>query len=224
MADVYLSTPEGDPIRPYVPPTGGTNTAYPFTGTRTGGAGYTPPIIMDAPAADPTTQDVQSAAEGVGDIEAPDTIDFLGERFRIADNVSLMPLLAFANASKRGLDTDDMEGLAAMYALIRSVVHRPPLIGDDGKRQRDDATGHLLRDESEWQRFETLAMDECADGEDIMEAVNQALAVISARPPKRRGTSSATSPRTSERSRASSSSPGTRPGPDGMTPVAELGR
>jgi len=171
-----------------------------------------------------TTQTVQRQAEGVGEPQAPDTIEFMGERFRVAENVGPMALAKFANAAKRGVDSDDMEGLASMYAVIRSVIHRPPLFGDDGKRLRDDATGKPLYDEREWQRFEELAIDENADDEALMGAVQNAIEVISARPTQRRANSSGTSPTTSENSRASSSSPGTNPAADGMTHVGLLGR
>jgi hypothetical protein len=172
----------------------------------------------------PTTQDVQAQAEGVGDDAQPGTIEFLGERFRVAENVGPMALAKFSNAARKGLESDDQEGLASMYLVIRSIIHRPPLFGEDGKRLRDDATGKPLRDESEWLRFEELAIDENASDEDLMGAVQDAIEVISARPTQRRANSSGTSPTTSENSRGSSSSRATNPAADGMTPVAQLGR
>ena len=132
-----------------------------------------------------------------------------------------MPLLAFANASKKGLDSDDMEGMAAMYGLIRSVIHRPVLRGDDGKPQRDEA-GKVLCDESEWNRFVAHAEDLQAEGDELMEAVGAAMSVISARPRKRREISSGGSPRTSPKSKAGSSSRDTRL--EGLVSVADLGR
>lgn len=170
----------------------------------------------------PTTQTVQHQAEGV-EIAGPDYIEFMGEKFRLAEHVSIMPLAAFAESARRGMDTADMAGLAAMYRVIRSVIHRPPLVGADGARVIDPVTGRPARDESEWHRFEDIADNECEDPDDLMAVVDQAMEVIAARPPKRRATSSATSPATSQRSRASSSSPATRPGMDGMTPVGQLG-
>lgn len=169
---------------------------------------------------EPTTQTTQAAVEGIAN---GDTVEFLGETFRLADNVNFMALLKFAKAGKTGLDSADMDGMAAMYDLIRSVIHRPILLDADGRRQRDEH-GRLLRDDSEWVRFENLADDEEADGEQVMAVVNQAMEKIAARPQQRRGDSSASSPPTSANSKASSSSPAMPPELAGMTPVADLVR
>jgi len=171
---------------------------------------------------EPTSHSVQAAAEGVVHDDG-DYVAFLGEKFRLADNVSMMPMLAYANASNQGLDSDDMKGLAAMYSLIRSVVHRPPLVDEHGNRQTDPETGRRLYDESEWQRFSQLAEDELADGEDLMGFVGDAMEVMSARPRKRREVSSDGSPRTLEKSKPVSSSRAI-PQADGLVPVSELGR
>lgn len=165
------------------------------------------------------THEIQSAAEGV--TVDFDVAEFYGQKFRLAERVSMMPLLAFGNAAKQGLDTDDMAGMAAMYRMIRSVIHRPAVIGPDGQPQRDESTGEIVRDESEWNRFERVADDELAEGEELMSFVNQAMEVMAARPTKRRSISADTSPPTSERSRGDSSSRG-NPALLGMTRVADL--
>lgn len=166
-----------------------------------------------------TTQTVQAAAEGVVEI---DYVEFMGEKFQLAERVSIMPLMAYAIAADAGGDTDDMKGLAAMYRLIRSVIHRPPLIDEHGNRVRD-SDGKPLRDESEWSRFEQLADDEMAEGEDLMGVVKQAMEIMSARPSRRREVSSASSPQTSPTSKPDSSLPAIHPQADGLTPVASLG-
>lgn len=170
----------------------------------------------------PTTHAAQAAAEGVV-IDDGDYLEFFDEKFRLADRVGIAPLVKFGNAANRGLDSDDMEGLAAMYSLIRSVIHRPPLLDDDGKQQVDE-NGKKLRDEREWHRFMDLAEDEAAEGEEVMDFVNRAMEVMAARPRKPREISSGGSRRTSESSRDVSSWPATIPGADGLIPVSALGR
>jgi len=184
----------------------------------------TPLYNRNAPA-EITTQDVQAGGEGVVETQAG-TIEFLGKRFRLSESIGLMPLLMFANSAKAGVDSDDMEGMAAMYALIRDTV-------DQTRVQETDGDGKLVFDAdgdpvwagpSDWQRFERHCVDEKADGEDLMGFIKDAMGVISARPRKRRGTSPKSSPRTSEASRESSSSPDTAPPPDGLVPIGQLGR
>lgn len=174
----------------------------------------------------PTTHDVQAQAEGVVMDDDPNRIEFLGEKFGLAEAIGLMPMMAFANASKQGADSDDMAGLAAMYALIRDVIdqRRPPKLDPDTGLQSIDANGDPEWDgPSEWMRFEQHAIAEQADGEELMEFVGRAMAVVAARPRKRRERSSASSPRILESSKASSPLPGMPPGADGLVRVADLG-
>lgn len=178
-------------------------------------------VVPEAP--EPTTGDAQAATEGVVLEDGADYLEFFGEKFRLADKVGLAPMIRFGHAANRGLDSDDMEGLAAMYSLIRSVIHRPPLLDDDGRPMRDE-NGRKLRDEAEWQRFMDLADDELADGDDIMGFVNKAMEVMAARPTKPREISSGGSRTTSPSSRAGLSSPVMPPEADGLTRVADLGR
>ncbi len=210
MADLAYGQPAVEPL-----------TSAPFTPAPP--AGFQPRVVT----AEPSPPDVQRAVEGVP--EGGDRIEFIEQWFRIADDVGTMPMLAFAAASKKGLDVEDMEGMAAMYAMIRDVIHRPPLMDTDpesenfGKRAVDPLTGKPAYDESEWQRFEQHAVDVKATGEELFAFVGDVMAIIAARPPQQRAASSRYSPRTSPNLKASSSSPGTR-APDGMTPVSELGR
>lgn len=175
------------------------------------------------------TQSVQAAAEGVVlDEDDPSMVEFMGKKFRLAETVGLMPLMRFANASKKGLDSDDMEGLAALYAVIRDTVDqtRPPKMDPaTGRQSIDPISGEgEWAGPSQWMLFEEHAMETKAEGEDLMDFVNRAMAVIAARPRKRREISSGGSPRTSEKSKAASSSPGMPPGAEELVPVASLGR
>ncbi len=187
---------------------------------------------------EPETQQVQAEAEGV---RAPAEIEFMGERFKLADNIPIGPLMRFAlDTQDAGLDTNDMPALASMYKVIRSCVHRPVLMEPDmlpvegtdelipnpkvGQKMRDPDTGRVMRDEREWKRFEALAEDEDATIEDYNDFMGKAMEAIAARPQTRRGNSSATSPATSEKSRGTSSLPGIPADVAGLVPVADLAR
>lgn len=98
----------------------------------------------------------------------PDTFDFCGQEFRVADEVGAMPLLRFAAAADSGLDTEDMAGLVAMMEMVRDCIHP------------DD-----------WPRFQKVATEEKAGGELLMEVCQGLYAHIAARPTVRPADSSA---------------------------------
>jgi hypothetical protein len=127
-----------------------------------------------------TAHEMQALSEGV--VVDPQRLEFLGEQFRLGESVGLMPLMKFAHAANSGLDSDDMAGLAALYSLVRDTIHP------------DD-----------WERFERLAIDKHAEGEEIMAFVGKAIEAISARPTRRRSVSSDGSSSTSPSSTESSS-------------------
>lgn len=202
------------------------------------------PVTAPAPVEDNhspavTTQQVQGAAEytSVGDVQGGDTYVPFGpviklqtdqsgvevdpgytyawteggarRTFRIAPSIGLMPLLRFAHAAKAGMDTDDLEGMAALYDMIQDCVHP------------DD-----------WDAFQSYSIMTKAEDEDLMEFVSAAMEIISARPRKPRGSSSATSRKTLPKSRANSSGPATvippgaiqPPEADGLMPVGDMVR
>jgi hypothetical protein len=175
------------------------------------------------------TQDVQLVAEGVVEYDDTNSLEFMGKRFGLSETIGLMPLLKFAHAAKAGLDSDDMEGLEAMYLLIKACLDRSQTqaVDADGKPVFDASGAPVWDGPSQWDLFEAHAIDVDADGDDLSGFINQAVTVVSARPRKRRGGSSASSPQTSPSSKASSSSPGIRPAPpgfEGLTPVGSLGQ
>lgn len=143
--------------------------------------------------ADPAAE-LQAISEGV--VVDADRLEFLGESFRLGETVGLMPLMKFAHAANSGLDSDDMAGLAALYALVRDTIHP------------DD-----------WDRFERHAIDRHAEGEELMAFVGKAIEAISARPTKRRSVSSAGSPSTSPSSTESSS---VKPAPAGAAELVSV--
>lgn len=136
-----------------------------------------------------STHDVQAAAEGVTLPAAAGTdvdvvggalrVEFMGEKFRVAEKLGAMPLLQYANAAREGLDSDSMEGLAAMYAMIRDCI------ADD-----------------EWKRFERHATSTRADQAELLNVVTDVVAILTARPTVPPGDSSPGRPATSANSKA----------------------
>lgn len=136
----------------------------------------------------PTTHEVQAATEGVITAEVVDNrpqIEFMGEKFFIAAKTGIMPLLKFAAAADKGLDSTDYKGLAALYVMVRDCI--------DG--------------EAEWLRFEQLAIDSKAEADDVFGVINQTVELLTARPTTPPGTSSAGRQPTLASSKGSSSSP-----------------
>jgi len=176
---------------------------------------------------------VQAQAEGAAQ---DDTIEFYDKTYRIADRVALMPLLEFSNAASEDLDSSDMDGMAALYRLIRSCFYR----GQPACGQCKHCTGQYPEPkrcqsyvEGDWERFRRHATDVLADDEDLLEVVRQVIEKVSARPTRQRSGSSPPERTTSESSKALSSSP-VRPRPamgprtpelpDDLMPVADLAR
>jgi hypothetical protein len=191
-----------------------------------------PGVSEEAPSNAATTQQVQGAVETtvsqeiegaadyipfgpvitIEDGKEPDfpytwTNDGPKRTFRLAASIGLMPLLRFANSAKSGMDSTDLEGMAALYSMIQDCVHP------------DD-----------WDSFQAYSTMTKADDEDLMDFVGVAMEIITARPRKPRGSSSGTSPNTSARSKGGSSRQASviPPGAitpqelDGLMPVADL--
>jgi hypothetical protein len=59
----------------------------------------------------------------------PLTFELEGETFTVSDTIGLAPLADFAHAAVSGLDTSDMEGMAAIRTMLRNCV-----IPDDSDR------------------------------------------------------------------------------------------
>jgi hypothetical protein len=139
------------------------------------------------------------------------TEDFPGRRgqhFRVADHVGLMPLLKFAHEASSGATEDSMEGMAAMYAMIRDCIHpgRECTCAKPGGKHQPGCE----YDPGDWERFERYAIEQRAEGEDLMAVVEQAMEVVSARPIRQPSGSSPPGRPTSRKSRSRSSRPGSR--------------
>lgn len=112
-----------------------------------------------------------------------ETVTFMGEEFAIADKIGLMPLMRFAKAAQSGLDSADMEGLAAMYDLLEQCI------ADD-----------------EWKRFDNHATKTRANDEELMQVIKDVTAQLSARPTSRPSASSGGPQQTAPTSEEDSSS------------------
>lgn len=95
-------------------------------------------------------------------------IDFGGETFRRADAIGLMALMRFAHVAKSGTDSNDLDGLAALYDLLEQCI-----------------------DAEDWGRFQVTAMRVKAKGDDLMAVVGKVIQGESGRPTVRPSDSSA---------------------------------
>jgi hypothetical protein len=139
---------------------------------------------------------VQAASEGV---VLADRVPCLGGEYRIRERIGMMPWLMFAHAAKGGLDGNDMDGLAAIYALLKSCIHP------------DD-----------WPRFEADMIDKQAEDDDLIPVITHTMQIVAARPTKRRSDSPDGPSTTTPPSTAVSSPPTGPPGADQLVPVAHL--
>ena len=128
--------------------------------------------------------EVQELQAAVEEVPADRAVEFLGVRYRMADRIGLMPLLKFAHSASKGMNSEDIEGMAAMYAMIRDCI-----------------------DPGDFPRFEQAAIDGRAEAEELLKVVSDVIEKLSARPTVRPGDSSAGPPATSESSKESSPSP-----------------
>lgn len=111
------------------------------------------------------------------------TIEFFGEEYHIAEKVGLMPLMRFAKIAQAGVETNDMDGLAAMYDLLEQCLT-----------------------EQDWDRFVVAATKHRADGDELMVVVKEAIERMAERPTQRSSDSSDGPPSTSPSSTDDSSS------------------
>jgi len=125
----------------------------------------------------------------------PDEFRFYGETFQIADEVGVIPLLKFGHAAASGLDTSDMEGLDAMYSMLRDCLA-----------------------EGQFSRFLEVGEKNKADADTLLRLVSEVYRVVSGRPTVRPSDSSDGRPPTSP----SSSTPYSKRESLGLVPVSTL--
>lgn len=95
-------------------------------------------------------------------------IEFAGESFATADKIGLMPLMRFAKVAKAGADSQDMDGLAALYDLLEQSIA-----------------------DTDWERFQAAADRTRADGEELMGVIGKVFEALSERPTRLPSDSSA---------------------------------
>ncbi len=124
-----------------------------------------------------------------GKTQEPDYFDFCGERIRVSDeDPSALPFLELADAMENGVDTDDTQGMAAMYRMLRGCVHP------------DD-----------WAKFRKVSMANNASPEDLMPIVGAVWEAVTGRPSRRPSGSPDGPSATGTDSKDASSSPATAP-------------
>ena len=95
-----------------------------------------------------------------------------------------MPLMRFAHVAREGVDSNDMEGLAALYDLLESVIA-----------------------DADWARFQKAAHRTRASGDELFDFVTSAFKALTGRPTREPSDSSDGPPITSSSSTDGSSSP-----------------
>ena len=142
------------------------------------------------------------------------TVEFLGEEFAIADKIGLMPLMRFAHAAKSGLDSADMEGMAAMYDMLRQCIADESVYVFQGRQITRETAGELPPEAMDqvvvfggWDAFEAHATRERADdAAELFGVVQKVMNILSERPTSRPSDSSAGPPQTAPISAEDSSS------------------
>jgi hypothetical protein len=113
-------------------------------------------------------------------------IEFEGERFGMAEAIGAMPLMRFAKVAKSGADSNNMDGLVAMYDLLEQCI-----------------------EPAEWVRFQAHADKTRADGEKLMTVVGKVFEALSERPTGRPSASSG-GPKSIKRKSASGGAPSSK--------------
>jgi hypothetical protein len=154
--------------------------------------------------ADAAVHKAQAAAEGVS---LTGTVTFRGRQFRLGPCDAVAPMLDFAEAASRGLDSDDPAGLAAMKDMIRGCFVLHPACGTCEQCEAENYDSCPEADPGDWPRFWRLARATGADAEELMEVVTAATEQALARPTRARSGSSSPARRPSANSKALSSLP-----------------
>jgi hypothetical protein len=106
-----------------------------------------------------------------------------GVDFEVAEKFGLIPMIKYARLAKQGVDSDDLEGLVVIGEVLEECFP-----------------------ESVYALFEETARKNHADGEELMEVMQEAMQAIAERPTQQPSDSVGGQPTTSVSSGAGSSS------------------
>lgn len=79
------------------------------------------------------------------------------EKFRLREKIGALAMFKWSAASE--LPSDDPRALGAIYALLKSLIHK-----------------------EDWQQFEEYSLDEDKDAEELLDVITSSLEVIAGRP------------------------------------------
>lgn len=117
------------------------------------------------------------------------TVEFMGERFRIAGKIGLMPLLKFS--AHADMSTSDPGALAAMYSMLKDCIEcGKPGCGKCPACEAGDERDCAESDPGDWKRFEQHAIDTKADADELLDVITRVIELISGRPTEQPSTSS----------------------------------
>ena len=147
---------------------------------------------------------------------------FRGRAFRLGPCTAVAPMLDFAQAAAKGLDSDDPAGLAAMKDMVEGCFTLTPSCGvcEACLDERYSECGK--RDTGDWPKFWRLFSATGGDADELMEVVTKATEAAMARPTPARSGSSSPARKPSPRSRGSSSSPAQLPAAFRDLPAGDL--
>lgn len=155
-------------------------------------------MTVNTEAASPEAEVHELQGKVMGVKVKPRTVEFLGQQFRVADKVGLMPLMRFAHASaQEDLDSSDMEAMVAVYEMLRDCIDPgSPPCGKCSFCKDPNGTCPSFR-KGDWRRFEEHATIMKADADQLLPVVQRVIEILTARPTPEPSGSSAGSASTS---------------------------
>lgn len=103
----------------------------------------------------------ESTAEAIeGQVVGKKEYDYVNlgeEKFRIREKIGAMAMFKWSAAAE--MSTEDPRALGAIYAMLKSIVHK-----------------------EDWAHFEEHALDNDADAEELLDVITKGLEIVSGRP------------------------------------------